>query len=774
MAYTPNQISDAFQSSVGRAPTDYELKTYATVSPQTLAGLKNTYSKYNTTQSISDYLKYTGQDPASAPMLAQKYGISGVGTAEGNTKLLGALKAGPPPVATPSVPGTITPPVQTSIQPEKITGTVVPDQTVIAQPQTAQEKADSITPKAVDGSIASAAQSTPTDPLAQSQKLVDTAYSEQQRAQKAVSDIDAQLAQLKTDKMNEIARSGGVVNESSLESEILRENEPLLAQRKQLVSEYTAANQAYQKAVSEKNTSDANFYKSKTLEQNDTKIDQGQQRIDNQQQQADQRFEQAGWKQTKVNQYDEYGNVVGQVVSWTQNPTNGGDVQPTGNISGIPSSGTTGSNAAHNILPGADTSVPLRKAVATYGMDAIVAGIIKNEGGSVPGVQNNPGNIKFAGLPGQSDSGISNDGGKSTFANYSSVDDGKKAIADIVQRAADGKSAAYGTNPTFQDFVNKYTNTTPNTSPSGAVSNSSNPATVPLATKGAIDVSTPGYSVSTVTYQGKDTQLTQSYIDQTAVAAIMNGGTIPSSVSRATKGLPIVQMNAIKARIGQLDPGGNLALNKTEAAAWGATIKKQIDYATTLQRSLSAADADFNQILQKYSNTGINDSSIPLKNLIDNKAKYGLGDGDVSAFKASLAELSNLYQQVFSRSGQVTDAVRKTSSDIIDGNISLENLQKVADQLQSLGKVDLDQVKSTINDAEQSYRGIVPGTDNGANSPAPSKLPDYVQNKIKDAITPGAEAGTAYITRTVWDTLGADKDAVLAEAAADGYKLLIK
>lgn len=722
MAYTPNQITDAFQSSLKRAPTDYELKTYATVSPQSLAGLKDTYGKYNTSQSIVDYLKHSGIDPATAGDLGKKYGISGIGTAEGNTALLTALRSGAPaPVAAP-LQGSVAAPAAAPA-PHEETAQPAPVQAPTPAPATAQPQPEAAA--SVAGSVAGAAGAP--DPIAESKKMVDTAYAEQQRAQQAVAAIDALLSKVKSDKMAEISRSGGVVNETSLMSEIMRENEPLLQQRKQLVTEYTSANQAYQKAVSDKNASDANFYKSKTL-------DQGQQKIDNQADQAAAKFEQSGWKQTKVNQYDDYGNVVGQVVQWSQSPANGGAAPATGNLSGIPAASGGGSHAAQNILPGAkDTSIPLRTAVASYGMDAIVAGIIKNEGGSLPGVQFNPGNIKFAGLPGQTDSGVSNDGGKSTFANYASAEEGKAAIAAIVQRAADGKSSAYGTNPSFQDFVNKYTNTTPNTSASGAVSNSSIPAIVPLATGASVDVSTPGYTTSNVTYNGKDTQLTQSYIDQTAIAAIMAGGTIPSSVSRATKGLPVVQMNAIKARIGQLDPGGNLALNKVEAAAWGATLKKQIDYATTLQRSLSAADADFHQILEKYKGTGINDGSMPISNMLANASKYHLGQGDVSAFKASLAELSNLYQQVFSRSGQVTDSVRATSKEIIDGNISLDNLTKVADQLQQLGKVDLDQVNNTIQDAENKYRGIVPGADQGGAFQPKGSMSD--QDFVEKALT---------------------------------------
>lgn len=232
------------------------------------------------------------------------------------------------------------------------------------------------------------------------------------------------------------------------------------------------------------------------------------------------------------------------------------------------------------------------------------------------------------------------------------------------------------------------------------------PSTAKLTTDRNININSPGYTTSMVMFQGKNTQLTQSYIDQIAIAGIMNGGTIPSGSVRSGKGLPILQSDTIKARMGQLDPGGNLALNKAQAQAWGKTISKQIDYASTLNRSLQSADADFQQIITKYDKTGINDKTMPLSNVFANFKKYNLGSGEVSAFKASLSELSRLYSQVFSSTGRTTDATNKTAQDIIDGNISIENLKLVASQLQALGKIDVDKANESVKGAESSFRNI--------------------------------------------------------------------
>lgn len=120
----------------------------------------------------------------------------------------------------------------------------------------------------------------------------------------------------------------------------------------------------------------------------------------------------------------------------------------TGN--GASSTGATdASTTVASILGVQDPTVPLSSVLSSNGVGSIVGAIIQNEGGSPSGVENNPGNIKFAGLPGQSDSGVkASDGG--TFASYQSQTAGQQAIASIVNEAsASGAS--------LQDFVNKYT-----------------------------------------------------------------------------------------------------------------------------------------------------------------------------------------------------------------------------------------------------------------------------------------------------------------------------
>jgi hypothetical protein len=288
-----------------------------------MATLKDTYGKLNTQSSISDYLTSVGQDNSleARTALGQKYGITGIGTAEGNTNLLNALKSGTNPATIP-VAGTIagaTPPVVTPANPID-TSQPYNDGTGIVNP--------------VGGSVAGAAgtqaPATPvndgtvnTDPnVVNARNNYEASYQQQQSAQKAVAEIDATLASIKKSKMDEIARSGGVVNQASLQSEILRENEPLLAQRKVLASEYSAANSNYQKAQKDKIDAESNFVKQSQLDlaQNKQSEVEAQNKIKNDQAQV--KLEQAGYKPQKVNITDSAGNVLGQSIQTWVNPAN--------------------------------------------------------------------------------------------------------------------------------------------------------------------------------------------------------------------------------------------------------------------------------------------------------------------------------------------------------------------------------------------------------------------------------------------------------------------
>lgn len=146
------------------------------------------------------------------------------------------------------------------------------------------------------------------------------------------------------------------------------------------------------------------------------------------------------------------GTGTGQSLLSAQGITPGSS--PSSSSDSKPETASTTVSTLLNVPP----TTPLSDAVSSVGLGAIVSALIKNEGGSPAAVQNNPGNVKFMGQAGATDSGVkAPDGG--TYASFSTPDAGNQAIASIVQNAASGTDSSYGAQPTLQSFVDKYTNT---------------------------------------------------------------------------------------------------------------------------------------------------------------------------------------------------------------------------------------------------------------------------------------------------------------------------
>lgn len=132
------------------------------------------------------------------------------------------------------------------------------------------------------------------------------------------------------------------------------------------------------------------------------------------------------------------GQPVGNVdpmSSMGQQISNSG--QLVGGTSGNTQGNTQGNAVVNSTMQmmGIQQDMPVSQAIQTYGIGNIVNGLIGQEGGSPQGVMNNPGNIKFAGLPGQINSGVkATDGG--TFASYQTPQAGAQAVASLVNNAA--------------------------------------------------------------------------------------------------------------------------------------------------------------------------------------------------------------------------------------------------------------------------------------------------------------------------------------------------
>jgi len=205
--------------------------------------------------------------------LGQKYGITNIGTAEGNTALLNALKSGQQPGQQPSiVQGSITPQVEqtdtsgiiTQNQDQSVSGSVLDASGGIPAPI--------ITPTPTP------TPETPTTPPILPEIADNKAI--YVAKQNAVLDIDKEIKSRKAtldsameSKIKEIAMSGGIVDAAQLRSMVLTESEPLVAeikdlqsQRSQLVGEQNIAGKAYQDSLNNQKQSDANFYKQQTAD----------------------------------------------------------------------------------------------------------------------------------------------------------------------------------------------------------------------------------------------------------------------------------------------------------------------------------------------------------------------------------------------------------------------------------------------------------------------------------------------------------------------------
>lgn len=212
----------------------------------------------------------------------------------------------------------------------------------------------------------------------------------------------------------------------------------------------------------------------------------------------------------------------------------------------------------------------------------------------------------------------------------------------------------------------------------------------PLGTTGSsmIDPTVDGYSSKTVAGSGG---LTQAAIDQRALNAIISGSPPPTG----RNGLAGAQNAAISNRMAEIDPTGNLAANRTQLKSLSSSLTKQQTYLDQTERSISNAENGFQQIVNTFQGK-VNPSNFPSVNAALNAIAGQTDPGTISAFRSGLQEVANEYTQVFSRGGQVTDSVRNRANDILNGNLSIPQLQQVLNELQAQGAIVIQGAKDQI------------------------------------------------------------------------------
>ena len=485
MALLPTQIDPVFQNAFGRNATDYEVSQYENASTQDLANVPNVYNSLNKDSSIVDYLKYNGQDPSMSnrQALASKYGISNVGTAEGNMSLLKALQTGsaPAPVATNATNGTVTTAASTAPM------TTTPATTTTTAPTTAPTTSSSTgTTAPVGGSISSAAtssdtSSTPTPTTYTPDPQLAQSLSAYQDVQSQIQDIDTRMAGALQNAIREIGQTGGgPVDESQLQAGITERNAPLLALRAQLVSQQSQLGKQYQSllAADKQNRSDFNTAQSRAITEQNNTANQGikeQQLAIN-----EQKTLQSGVSVQKENTYDEYGTVTGQrIVLIQKNPDGTSTTMPAG-VGGVTSDGkvnpsyavdpstglavgTTGSPTIDVTKPGYTTTiVPHSGNLTQSSIDLYALSALMNNG-KLPSLGNSSKGVAAA----MKSAIIAREGeldpGGNLFANNANAkalaQSLSQQIAYSVSTTRSLQSAQDGLNQLVADFTSKEINT---------------------------------------------------------------------------------------------------------------------------------------------------------------------------------------------------------------------------------------------------------------------------------------------------------------------------
>lgn len=397
---------------------------------------------------------------------------------------------------------------------------------------------------------------------------------------------------------------------------------------------------------------------------------------------------------TYAQSYDASGNITlrpltpqkpisaGAYGSYVLDPKTGEyTLQQIDPLTGLPSSTGTSTSVSPEVSSyitnvsssvGVDPSTPLSTAITsakgtdgTIGIGAIVEAQIKAEGGSLPGVLNNPGNIKYAGLPGQTDSGVkAADGG--TFASYSSMEAGKEAMAAIIQDAADGNSTAYGPNPTLADYLGTYSNTTTSTT--------NTTSTSPASGEYGLLSTVPGFNPS-----NREDAAASTYIQN-----YLSTGKIPSAsqlgFSSRAGGVNTGLMSRVAQRAKDLyfQATGQQMPNATVLAGNLKLINGNNKLLNTIGVQSKTIISNFGLNLENITANDINTNS-PIVNGFLDQVKYLMGDPDVAQYLNQESTLQNEMSSLIAvkNASGTTVADKLMSAGLIDKNASVDQQVKV-------------------------------------------------------------------------------------------------
>lgn len=135
------------------------------------------------------------------------------------------------------------------------------------------------------------------------------------------------------------------------------------------------------------------------------------------------------------------------------------------------------------------------------------------------------------------------------------------------------------------------------------------------------------------------------------------------------------------------------------AKAAAASLADQTQQYSNVSRAFDNAQKGFDQVITAFQGQGINTATnSPYMNMKLNDLAARLSGGNILAYKAGIQEVSNEYNQVFARGGQVDDKVRKDVNNVINGNATLADLANVSKELKAQGDIVIGGYQKTIAD----------------------------------------------------------------------------
>lgn len=362
--------------------------------------------------------------------------------------------------------------------------------------------------------------------------------------------------------------------------------------------------------------------------------------------------------------------------------------------SGSSSSTAIPGNAVSNISSsiGVAPTVPLSSVIQSN-PDGLVDAIINNEGGSPNGVLNNPGNIKFVGMSGQIDSGVkATDGG--TFASYASPEQGRQAISDVIQHAANTDP-----NATLSSFISAYTNTIdPTVSPNAA-----------SATEYGILSKSKDFNPNNNLDQ-KAVQWLNTYIYQ---------GRNPTAadVGISARSGTIGAMTAIKKRANDLLAEQGVTLPDMNILT---ANKKIINSNNILLNKLKVQDetvkTNFGLSIENLNDNNIN-KSLPIINAMADAFEYATGDPDVAAYISQNTTLQNEAASLIAvkNASGTTVYDKMEAAGLIPANASADQQKEILKKLLQEAQNAQDAIQSANTDLYKQVDPLQKDPDNPVN-----------------------------------------------------------